>query len=76
MSTATLAELAASAPAAGDSDLNHYYCCDPNVALCGTDISAMPETDEDIDCVVCADLEPTMAYTPCASPACPNRGAA
>lgn len=40
-----------------DSDLNHIYCCNPNIAICGTDVSAHPEVDDDINCVVCLDLE-------------------
>lgn len=45
--------------AALDSDMNHVYCCDPNTAWCGTDISNHPEVSEDtpLDCIVCADLE-------------------
>lgn len=41
------------------SDLNHLYCCDPDTALCGLDVSALPEVDDDTDCVVCLDLEDT-----------------
>lgn len=41
------------------SDLDHVYCCDPSLALCGADISDQPEIDDDrvISCVVCNDLE-------------------
>jgi hypothetical protein len=48
----------------GGTDLDHIYCCDPDVALCGTDISDAPEIDpnSEINCVVCADLE----FQPCA----------
>jgi hypothetical protein len=39
-------------------DLNHIYCCSPDVSLCGLDISQHPEVDTDDDmCVVCEDLE-------------------
>lgn len=39
-------------------DLDHIYCCDPNIALCGTDISDQPEDDNaEGTCVVCLDLE-------------------
>ncbi|MET4670773.1 hypothetical protein [Streptomyces sp. PvR018] len=43
----------------GGSDLDHIYCCDPDLALCGTDVSDVPEidADSDINCVVCADLD-------------------
>lgn len=52
----------------GSSDLDHLYCCDPDLALCGTDVSDVPEidADSDITCVVCADLD----GEPC-SPGCP-----
>ena len=38
--------------------LDHLYCCDPDTALCGTDISDTPELfdDGETTCVVCADL--------------------
>lgn len=51
-----------------DSDITHLYCCNPDVALCGTDVSDVPELadDAEITCVVCADLEeqpcPTCGY--------------
>lgn len=64
----------APAPAAtttGD-DLDHLYCCDPDTALCGTDISDNTEADfEHPDCVVCADLEVTDVSC---SPNCPFGG--
>lgn len=37
--------------------LNHIYCCDPNLSLCGLDLSDVPETDSETDCTVCLDLE-------------------
>lgn len=48
-----------------DAELNHLYCCDEDTALCGLDISGMPEAeviegDPDI-CLVCDDL----ARQPC-----------
>ncbi|MFF1416535.1 hypothetical protein [Streptomyces sp. NPDC058280] len=38
-------------------DICHLYCCDPNTAICGTDISQHAEvsTDIPVDCVVCVD---------------------
>lgn len=41
------------------NELDHLYCCDPDTALCGTDISDSPELfdDGDTTCVVCDDLE-------------------
>lgn len=55
-------------PTADSSDLDHLYRCDPDLALCGTDVSDVPEidADSDITCVVCADLD----GEPC-SPGCP-----
>lgn len=42
-----------------DDCLRHVYCCDPETALCGTDLSDTDETDDDDapTCVVCLDLE-------------------
>lgn len=46
-----------SARETGSVDLNHLYCdCDPDKALCGTDVSGWPENDEGDPCVVCDDL--------------------
>lgn len=53
--TADLAASAVSVTAAGDR-LDHIYCCNPDRALCGTDVSNMPEID-DANCVVCLALE-------------------
>ena len=36
----------------------HYYCCDPDKALCGLNLSHLPAAgDGDQDCVVCSDLD-------------------
>jgi hypothetical protein len=53
----------------GSGDLDHVYCCDPDLALCGTDVSDVPEIDPDtdVDCIVCNDLD----GQPC-SPDCPE----
>jgi hypothetical protein len=51
-------------PDTSDPDLFHWVCCDPNVALCGTDVTRHPMRSIDSDddpCVVCADL----VNTPC-----------
>jgi hypothetical protein len=38
--------------------INHIYCCDPDTALCGVDVSKHPVVDlDDADCAVCLDLE-------------------
>lgn len=45
-------------------ELDHVYCCNPNLALCGTDISTMGEADhQQATCVVCVELNDTGA--PC-----------
>lgn len=40
----------------GTADLNHVFCCEPDIALCGADVSDDDIVDE-ADCVVCLDLE-------------------
>ncbi|MGW3321095.1 hypothetical protein [Streptomyces virginiae] len=51
-------------------ELDHLYCCDPDTALCGTDISDSPELfdDGETTCVVCVDLAdagcPQCGFTP------------
>lgn len=49
-------------------ELDHLYCCDPDIALCGTDISDSPELFDDgaTTCVVCDDLEDQLC------PRCPT----
>ena len=52
------------APAPTDTPLDevttHVYCCTPDWALCGHDISQDPEVDgpTPTDCIVCLALEP------------------
>ena len=50
---------------AEDDDVTHYFCgCSPNVAFCGTDITAevlVPDEAETNDCSLCVlacELEP------------------
>lgn len=42
-------------------NLDHFYCCNPDVAYCGADLSDVPEAYFDEHgptvCVVCADLD-------------------
>lgn len=40
------------------ADTDHLYCCDPDRAICGVDLSAADEV-EDLPnlCVVCDDLD-------------------
>ena len=42
-----------------DDDLDHYYCCDENRALCGKDLTEVPisELSDEALCVVCRDLD-------------------
>lgn len=54
------------ARAADEPDIDHLVCDCTNgaIALCGTDVSAMPYLDDDPtppECVVCRDLE----FLPC-----------
>ena len=39
-------------------DLIHRYCCNPDVALCGTDLSGEDdcEVTDETECIVCAHL--------------------
>ncbi|MCL7380379.1 hypothetical protein [Streptomyces sp. 35G-GA-8] len=70
-------QLPATAPTAASRQsgaIAHYYCCDPNWALCGLDLNDMPPSGHgEQDCVVCADLDkanadcPTCATAPSAA---------
>lgn len=44
---------------AGNWDVWHVFCCDENLALCGTDVTNFPITDGDgeLMCVVCDELD-------------------
>jgi hypothetical protein len=46
-------------PTGSSVDLTHVYCCDYDLALCGLDVTDMPEVPDGTgqDCVVCLDLE-------------------
>jgi hypothetical protein len=44
-------------PANGDDEPDHLYCCDPDIAMCGVDVSDATEVGPDIDgplCKLCA----------------------
>jgi hypothetical protein len=44
----------------GDDLLDHIWCCDPDRALCGADLSGVEEVDSirpDRACVVCLDID-------------------
>ncbi|MFK4801738.1 hypothetical protein ACI3K5_24025 [Streptomyces sp. MPA0124] len=53
-----------------DQSTTHVFCCNPDRALCGHDVSNDPEVDgpTPTDCVVCLDLEeqpcPVCGYQP------------
>jgi hypothetical protein len=51
------------------SSLNHVYCCDPDLALCGLDLADVPDAwDPTVPtCVVCDDID--GAEVPC-GPTC------
>lgn len=65
--------ITAPAPAApadnGDDNLEHLYCCDENVALCGADLTNATlnhyPAPED-ECVVCYTLDDNDPNSPCA----------
>jgi hypothetical protein len=56
----------------GPTDTVHWWCCNPHIGLCGTDLTNTPEVDDDTDvtCVVCLDLDhqpcPHCGYDPTA----------
>lgn len=62
MTQSTTVELPARADS--DYDLDHWYCCDPNIAYCGRDISGDAEghADENL-CPLCALVEEN--HIPC-----------
>ncbi len=58
-------------PTGATRRFTHVVCCDPDTAMCGTDMSGTewaPGTAV-IGCVVCADL----VDAPCADPNCPDQ---
>jgi hypothetical protein len=51
---------------ARDDDLDHWYCCDPNVSFCGRDISEIPDVPFDVaSCVVCESMADTYVCPEC-----------
>ncbi|MFK0172650.1 hypothetical protein ACIQU5_28025 [Streptomyces sp. NPDC090306] len=59
--TALAPELATTDGDDGDG-LTHLWCCDPDTALCGSDLTGDEDLDDDaeVDCIVCLDLEETV----------------
>lgn len=56
-----------------NQDLVHYWCCSPDVALCGVDLMGHRQVDESTDamCKLCEYL--CTNQMPCASAQCPER---
>jgi hypothetical protein len=50
----------------GDDSFTHVVCCNPNLALCGSDVTDVDWVGDDVEatCVVCAELE-ELACTRC-----------
>jgi hypothetical protein len=68
--------MAAPAPAPhttrNTTNVDHLYCCNPNLALCGDDLTAVPEGREhDTLCALCV-LADDLGH-PCSTLTCPNR---
>lgn len=66
----------ATTPGDGDDDDNlaHFFCCDPNRALCGSDLTRaewdFDLTDDDPEaCVVCVDLS-RVKHRKCGAQGC------
>lgn len=59
-------ELPSPAPiASAGTAIAHTYCCEPNWALCGVDLSGTAASgDGDQECVVCADLHQSGVTCP------------
>jgi hypothetical protein len=34
------------APTSSGDDADHYYCCDPDIAMCGADLTAVVENPD------------------------------
>ncbi|MER5301353.1 hypothetical protein ABT039_18025 [Streptomyces lasiicapitis] len=59
------AAVAATTATPSSGAISHSYCCVPDQALCGLDLSGMPMASEgDQDCVVCVDLDAAKAACP------------
>lgn len=58
----------------GDDGFNHIYHCDPDLAMCGKDLTGVPdvdpETGPDPVCVACEAA--WLAGFPCPVPECPR----
>ena len=55
--------------AANVGDVDHLYCCDPDVAMCGLDLTGVPEGREFTHvCPLCAEVNDSD--TPCPVAGC------
>lgn len=72
--TATALHRAPDSTSNGPGELDHLFCCDPDTALCGADISdtVYGAGDGETTCVVCADLEATACPRCGFDPICPT----
>jgi hypothetical protein len=56
----------------GPEDVAHWYCCNPDVSLCGLDLGGCEDVDPGpapADCALCADVY--ASDQPCAAEGCP-----
>lgn len=42
----------------GPADTVHWWCCNPDIGICGTDLTSTPEAPDDteVTCVVCIEI--------------------
>lgn len=75
MTAATLPDSRPAPTSSGDDDPDHYYCCDPDIAMCGADLTGVDDIGDDgvVDplCPLCAYVEDH--YLPCPVPGCAGR---
>ncbi len=72
MTTATLP--APATPDVDSRDPHHAWCCNPDLSLCGLDISHLEEiTDCSLDEICPTCLAALEIGGPCGAPDCPNR---
>jgi hypothetical protein len=54
-----------------DGDVVHLYCCDPDLALCGEDLTDHDDNAEGPECPPCAVID--VVDQPCPVPGCEDR---
>lgn len=69
--TATVELPAARESRTAGANETHVYCCDPDLSLCGIDLSRHTEVGDNVEitCVVCAELN---EIDRACSPGCPG----